>query len=160
MRGGRRDTDGGTTDLPVAMCAQRRAEQVEGVDEDEGCLERAVRAIQVELDGLVADGIQGHEGRRRLGREVGIEPAGHQHDPALEQLLLQPGGEPTPTGRLRDVARHAHSLSVYHASPWWSLAHSRDKRGRSLGDQTWPARRPITRKDGSPLKSIAELVRS
>ena len=44
-----------------------------------------------------------------FGREVGIEPAGDQYDPALEQLLLQPGGQPTLTGRLRVVARHAHS---------------------------------------------------
>jgi hypothetical protein len=29
----------------------------------------------------------------------------------------------------------------------------------TFGDQTWPARRQITRKDGTPLKSIAELVR-
>jgi hypothetical protein len=30
----------------------------------------------------------------------------------------------------------------------------------TFGDQTWPARRPITRKDGTPLKSVAELGRS
>jgi hypothetical protein len=112
--GGCRDTNGRTTDLSAAMCAQPRAERIESVDEDEGCLERAVRTVQVELDGLVADGIQGHEDRRRLGREVRIEPARDQHDPALEQLLLQPGGEPAPTGRLvGDIAPHAHSLSVY-----------------------------------------------
>jgi len=55
--GGRGDTNGRTTDLSAAMCAQPRAERIESVDEDEGCLERAVRTVQVELDGLVADGI-------------------------------------------------------------------------------------------------------
>jgi len=30
----------------------------------------------------------------------------------------------------------------------------------TFGDQTWPARRAIARRDGTPLKSIAELVRS
>jgi hypothetical protein len=30
----------------------------------------------------------------------------------------------------------------------------------TFGDQTWPARRPITRKDGTRLKSVAELGRS
>ena len=29
----------------------------------------------------------------------------------------------------------------------------------TFGDQTWPARRQITRKDGTPLKSVAELAR-
>jgi hypothetical protein len=29
----------------------------------------------------------------------------------------------------------------------------------TFGDQTWPARRPITRKDGAPLGSVAELIR-
>jgi len=27
----------------------------------------------------------------------------------------------------------------------------------TFGDQTWPARRAISRKDGTPLKSVAEL---
>jgi hypothetical protein len=30
----------------------------------------------------------------------------------------------------------------------------------TFGDQTWPARRPITRKDGTPLKSVADPLRS
>jgi hypothetical protein len=30
----------------------------------------------------------------------------------------------------------------------------------TFGDQTWPARRQIARKDGTPLKSVAELVQS
>ena len=29
----------------------------------------------------------------------------------------------------------------------------------TFGDQTWPARRPITRKDGTPLRAVAELLR-
>jgi hypothetical protein len=33
--GGRRDTEGGTTDLSAAICAQRRLKEVECVDEDE-----------------------------------------------------------------------------------------------------------------------------
>ena len=124
------------------MCAHPRAERIESVDEDEGCLERAVRAVQVELDGLVADGIQGHEGRRRLGREVGIEPAGEQHDPAFEQLLLQPGGEPAPTGRLLGGgAPHAHSLSVYHAAALPERAESRDKRHELRAPESPPPRR-------------------
>ena len=115
MIGDCRDTNGRTLDLSAAMCAQPRAERIESVDEDEGCLERAVRAIQVEFDRFVAGGIQGHERRGCLGREVGIEAAGDQHDPALEQLLLQPGGEAAPTGRfVGDTVPHAHSLSVYH----------------------------------------------
>ena len=75
---------------------------------------RAVRAVQVELDGLVAGGIQGHDRGCCLGREVIIEPAGDQHDPALEQLLPQPGREAAPTGRfVGEIVPHAHSLSVY-----------------------------------------------
>ncbi len=30
----------------------------------------------------------------------------------------------------------------------------------TFGNQTWPARRAITRKDGTPLPSVAELVRN
>src|SRR4029453_12464292 len=107
--GGRRDTDGGTTDLSAAMYAGRRVETIECVDEAEGRLERAARAVQVEVDGLVAEGIQGHDRRGRLGREPLIQPARDQHDPALEQLLLQPGGEMAPTRKLvGDTAPHAH----------------------------------------------------
>src|SRR5216683_1755613 len=58
--------------------------------------------------------------RRRPGREVGIAPAGDQHDAPLEQLLLQPSGESAETGRLvGDIAPHAHSLSVQETLRHW-----------------------------------------
>src|SRR6266852_7158117 len=43
---GRRDTDGGTTNLSAAMCEVCRVEEFDCVDDDEGWLERAVRAVQ------------------------------------------------------------------------------------------------------------------
>src|SRR2546426_2751254 len=88
VAGGRHHTDGRANDLASAMHAQPRAEEIDGIDEDEGCLEGAVRAVQVELDGLVTASIQTHERRRRLAGGNVIEQAGDQHDPALEKLLL------------------------------------------------------------------------
>lgn len=90
MVGSRHDTDRGTTDTTSAMRAHRRVEQIEGVDQDEGCLECAIRAVEMKLDGLITGGVQGHERRRRLGRKGVVEPAGDQHDPAIEEPLLQP----------------------------------------------------------------------
>jgi hypothetical protein len=29
----------------------------------------------------------------------------------------------------------------------------------TFGDQTWPTRRPILRRDGSPLRAVSELAR-
>ena len=72
------------------MRAHRCVEQVEGVDQDEGCLECAIRAVKMRLDRLITGGVQGHELRRCLGRKGIVEPAGDQHDPAIEEPLLQP----------------------------------------------------------------------
>src|SRR5713226_5829265 len=114
MAGDRHHTDARAPDLPSAMHAQPRVEEIDGIDEDEGSLERAVRAVQVELDGLVAASIQGDERRRGLGGGRVIEQAGDQHDPALEKLLLEPAGEPAPPrGHVRNMARHAHAVTIY-----------------------------------------------
>src|SRR5713226_9762161 len=129
MAGDRHHTDARAPDLPSAMHAQPRVEEIDGIDEDEGSLERAVRAVQVELDELVAASIQGDERRRRLGGGRVIEQAGDQHDPALEKLLLEPGGEPAPPrGHVR-ICPATLMLSPYITPPpvhSSSLDYSRD----------------------------------
>src|SRR5437588_12783436 len=90
MIGGRRDADGGATDLPLAMNAHRRVGGVEDVDQHEGRLERAVCAAQHDIDRIVTRGVQCHDLRRGLTRKRIVEPARHEDDAALEELLLQP----------------------------------------------------------------------
>src|SRR5438445_2015535 len=90
MIGGRRDADGGATDLPLAMNADRRVGGVEDVDQHEGRLERAVCAAQHDIDRIVTRGVQCHDLRRGLTRKRIVEPARHEDDAALEELLLQP----------------------------------------------------------------------
>ena len=66
----------------------RLLENVEDIDENERGLERTVRAVEVDLDGLLAHGAEGQELRRRFTGQSVIELARDQDDPALEQLFL------------------------------------------------------------------------
>src|SRR2546425_9033272 len=102
--GGRDHADGWAADLTPAKDAQRRAQRVGHVDQDERRPERAVGTVQVELDGPVPAGVQRQERCRRLRRRVIVEPSGDEHDAALEELLLQPAPE-------------AHVPSVQRALP-------------------------------------------
>ena len=59
--GSRDHTDGWAADLTPAKEAQRRAQRVGRVNQDEDRPERAVGAVQVELDGPVPAGVQRQE---------------------------------------------------------------------------------------------------
>src|SRR5207245_4905227 len=85
--GGRDHADGWAADLTPAKDAQRRAQRVGRVDQDERRPERAVGTVQVELDGPGPAGVQRQERCRRLRRRVIVEPSGDEHDAALEELL-------------------------------------------------------------------------
>jgi hypothetical protein len=88
MAGEGHDTGRGPADLTSAMRAHWRAEHVKDVDENERGLERAVRAVEVDLDGLLSHGAEGQELRRGFAGQSVIELARDQDDPALEQLFL------------------------------------------------------------------------
>ena len=88
--GGRDHADGWAADSAPAKDAQRRAQRVRRVDQGESRPERAVGAVQVELDGPVPAGVQRQQRGRCLRRRVVVEPTGDEHDAALEELLLEP----------------------------------------------------------------------
>ena len=55
------DTEDGAADLPSATYAHRRTRHVERVDEDERRLEGAIRAVEMDVDGLFTGGAEGQE---------------------------------------------------------------------------------------------------
>src|SRR5262245_60935458 len=82
--------NGWAADLTPAKDAQRRAQRAGSVDQDEDRPERAVGAVQVDLDGPVPLGVQRQERGRCLRRGIVVEPTGDDHDASLEELLLEP----------------------------------------------------------------------
>ena len=91
--GSRNHADCWAADLTPAEDTQRRAQRVGRVDQDEDRPERAVGAVQVELDGPVPAGVQRQERGCCLRRRVVVEPTGDDYDASLEELLLEPATE-------------------------------------------------------------------
>jgi hypothetical protein len=78
-------------DPPGADDVHGDAEEVDDVDERPGRFEGSALAVELELDGAVAEGVKGHElGRDPPGKGI-VENAAAEHDPALEEPLLEPG---------------------------------------------------------------------
>jgi hypothetical protein len=77
------------------------ARTAEHVVENERGVERAVRAVHVEFDRGVAGRVQADERRRGSGRNRVVEPTGHEHDAALAELFVEPGGVLPSAGALR-----------------------------------------------------------
>src|SRR6266851_9705184 len=91
--GGRDHADNRAADLTPAKDAQRRAQHLGGVDQDEGRPKCPVGAVQVEIDGSLTAGVQRQERGRRPRRCPIVEVTRDEHDAALEELLLQPAPE-------------------------------------------------------------------
>jgi hypothetical protein len=89
---GRHDPDRRCADLPSTQGTHRRPDDAEHVVENERGVERAVRAVHVEFDRGVAGRVQADERRRGSGRNRVVEPTGHEHDAALAELFVEPGG--------------------------------------------------------------------
>jgi hypothetical protein len=89
MIGSRDHAYGRPADLTPAKNAQHRTQCLGCVDQDEGRVEHAVGAVQVELDRPVRAGVQDQECSRRLRRRIIVEPTCDEHDAALEELFLQ-----------------------------------------------------------------------
>jgi hypothetical protein len=114
--GRRQYADRGPADLPAATRADRRAQRIERVDQGEGGLDRPVGAVDVELDGRVALGVQRQERGGGLRCGVVIEPPRHEHDALREELLAQPSREPAPArGLAGGVVGQRHVPSVQRA---------------------------------------------
>src|SRR5262249_16953611 len=91
LTGGSQHADDRAADLTSTMDAYRRAQRVERVDDDERRLEGAIRAVEIDIDGIIADGAERQYLRRHLGGQSIIELARDEDDPAREQFLPQPG---------------------------------------------------------------------
>jgi hypothetical protein len=59
------------------------------VGEQERRAELAVWAVEAEVDGVAALGVEGQQHRRRLRRALVVEVALHQDDAAFQQPLAQ-----------------------------------------------------------------------
>ncbi len=84
----RQHANGCTLDSTGANDVDRHAEEVDHVDDGPGGLERPTGAVELELHGSVAEGVEGHELGGDTTSERVVKDSSAQHDPALEEALL------------------------------------------------------------------------
>ncbi len=87
VRGHGQGPDGRADRLAHAGGGQVDPEKVDDVDQAQGGVEGAPGAVDVELDGVVAVGIEGHELDGELAGEGVVEVAPQKDHPLVEQTV-------------------------------------------------------------------------
>ncbi len=93
--GDRQGPEGGPDGLAHAGGGQLDAEEVDHVDEAQGGLEGASGAVDVEVDGVVAGGVERHELGGQLAGQGVVERAPQEDHPLVEEAVTDRG----PAGR-------------------------------------------------------------